>query len=146
MNNSYYNGVEKVFGIIILGYFNFNGEVLNIKVVYENIGVVDVFLVLIVEDMILLLCVVVMDDMIVFFLICELMIGDDNLIDIGDDVYYGMGMMKDIINGYFVYYYGGDELGYVIINLYILYNDILIIVFVNCGVVEECENEQNVLV
>ena len=146
MNNSYYNGVEKALGTIISGYFNLNGEVLNTKVAYENIGVADAPLVSTVEDMTLLLRAVATDDTIVSSSIRELMIGDDNLTDIGDDVYYGMGMMKDIINGYPVYHHGGDEPGYATTNLYIPHNDTSITVFVNCGVAEECENEQNVLV
>lgn len=146
MNNTYYNGVEKALGQIISGYFNLNGEVLNTKEAYENIGVADAPLVSTVEDMTLLLRAIATDDTIVSSSIRELMIGDENLTDIGDDVYYGMGMMKDIINGLPVYHHGGDEPGYATTNLYIPHNDTSITVFVNCGVAQDCENEQNVLV
>lgn len=146
LNNTFYNGVEKEMGSIISGYFNLDGDVLNTKVAYENIGVADAPLVSTVEDLTLLIRAVASDNSPVSESIRTLMIGDENLTDLGDGAYYGMGMMKDTLTGKPIYHHGGDEPGYSSTNIYIPHNDTSITLFINCGVAQDCIERQNELV
>lgn len=146
MNNAYYNGVEKELGSIISGYFNLDGNVINTKIAYENIGVADAPLVATVEDLTLLIRAIASDNSTVSESIRDLMIGDANLTALGDGAYYGMGMMKDTISGKPIYHHGGDEPGYGSTNIYIPHNDTSITLFSNCGVAQECVQRQNALV
>jgi len=60
MHSSHYGGIEKSRGDIISGYYRYdNGEVINTKTLYENIGVADAPLVSSVEDIALLLKTIV---------------------------------------------------------------------------------------
>lgn len=146
MNHSYYNGLEKPMGNIISGYFNLDGDILNTKTAYENIGVADAPLVSTVEDLSLLIRAVASADSVISSSISELMVGDENLTPVSGAAYYGMGMMKESIDGITFYHHGGDEPGYSSSNIYLPHTDTTISMFINCGVAEACNNEQNVLI
>ncbi|KXJ62088.1 MAG: hypothetical protein AXW14_17470 [Alteromonas sp. Nap_26] len=146
MNNTFYNGVEKALGSIISGYFNLDGDVINTKIAYQNIGVADAPLVSTVEDLTLLIRAVASSNTPISESIRILMIGDDNLTNLGDGAFYGMGMMKDTLTGKPIYHHGGDEPGYSSTNIYIPHNDTSITLFINCGVAENCVQRQNKLV
>ncbi|NVK56611.1 MAG: beta-lactamase family protein [Alteromonadaceae bacterium] len=146
MNNSYYNGVEKELGTIISGYFNLNGEILNTKLAYENIGVADAPLISTAEDLTRLIRAVASDNSPISASIRDLMIGDSNLTALGDDAFYGMGMMKDASFEKPIYHHGGDEPGYSSTNIYIPYKDTSITIFINCGVAADCIQKQDALI
>ena len=147
MNSSHYGGVEKELGDIISGYFRYdNGEVLNTKALYENIGVADAPLVSSVEDMALLLKTIISDDSFISQHVRDTLFGEDNLQFIGDGSYYGQGIFKDILNGTSVYHHGGVESGYSTTNIYIPASQTSITAFFNCGEFDLCEIETDEMI
>jgi D-alanyl-D-alanine carboxypeptidase len=127
MNSSHYGGVEKEHGDIISGYYKYeDGEVLNTKPFYENIGVAD--------------------DSFVSEHAKEVLFGEDNLQPMGDGSFYGQGIIKETINGTPLYHHGGLESGYSTTNIYIPQTDTSITAFFNCGNFDMCELETSALV
>ncbi len=146
LSDTYYNGLEKERGTIISGYFDDDGELLNTKPLYENIGVADAPLVSSASDMSKLIRQIVSDRQLVSDEVRALLIGEQNLTDIGDGVFYGMGMFKEIINGKTVYHHGGDEPGYMTANIYIQDTDTSMTLLVNCNLYEACiESTENLV-
>ena len=146
LNDTYYGGVEKHLGEIISGYVLTDTGALNSKPFYTNIGVADAPLVSTVQDMTTLLKSIITDNSVVNDDMRDLLLGDESLIDIGDDVSYGLGIFKDIINGQTVYHHGGDEAGYKSTNLYIDELDSSVTVFFNCNGYAECVEPSDQLV
>jgi len=147
MNSSHYGGVEKEQGAIISGYYKYeDGEILNTKSFYENIGVADAPLVASVEDMALLLKTIINDDSFVSDHAKGALFGEDNLQSMGDGSYYGQGIIKGMINGTPFYHHGGVESGYSTTNIYIPLTDTSITAFFNCGNFDMCEFETNALI
>lgn len=139
LHDTYYNGLEKERGTIISGYFDDDGELLNTKPLYENIGVADAPLISSASDMSKLIRSIVTDSTLVSDDVRTLLIGEENLTDIGGGMFYGMGMFKEVINGKTVYHHGGDEPGYMTSNIYIEDTDTTMTLLVNCNLYEACE-------
>lgn len=147
LNNTFYNGIEKDDAEIISGYYvSDDGETINTKPYYQNIGVADAPLMSTVTDMSALLKAIITDNSTINEDIRNLLIGNDSLVDLGDDVYYGLGIFKDIINGQTVYHHGGQELGYQTTNLYIADSDTTVTMFVNCHGYSACDEKNDALV
>lgn len=147
LNSTFYNGIEKDNAEIISGYYvTGDGETINTKPYYQNIGVADAPLMSTVTDMSALLKALITDNSTINEDIRKLLIGDDSLVDLGDDVYYGLGIFKDIINGQTVYHHGGQELGYQTTNLYIAESDTTVTMFVNCHGYSACDEKNDALV
>ena len=146
LQDTYYNALEKERGEIISGYFNDEGALLDTKPLYENIGVADAPLISSVTDMSKLIKSIVTDTTLISDQVRALLIGEENLTDIGDGVFYGMGMMKETINGKTVYHHGGDEPGYMTTNIYVLDNDTSMTLFVNCNSFDTCESQASQLI
>jgi D-alanyl-D-alanine carboxypeptidase len=147
MNASHYGGVEKERNSIISGYFRYeNGEMLNTKALYENIGVADAPLVASVEDVALLLKTIINDDGFVSQHSKEQLFGEINLQATDNGNYYGQGIIKETINGVTLYHHGGVESGYSTTNIYIPASKTSITAFFNCGNFERCEDETNTMI
>jgi len=147
MNSSHYGGIEKERGDIISGYFRYdNGETINTKALYENIGVADAPLVSSVQDMALLLKSIVSDDSFVSQQVKDTLFGENNLQDTGDGNFYGQGIFKETYNGKIIYHHGGEESGYSTSNIYIPHNDTSITALFNCGGFKLCEAQTDALI
>ena len=110
---SHYGGVEKSLGDIISGYYTEgDGNVINTKSWYENIGVADAPLVSNVEDMAKILKTIITDESLVAPAIKEVLFGENNLIKTPDGDFYGLGIFKTMLNGKTVYHHNGLEIGY----------------------------------
>ena len=147
LNHTFYNGIEKDNAEIISGYYvTADGETINTKPYYQNIGVADAPLMSTVTDMSALLKALMTDNSTINEDIRRLLMGDDSLVDLGDDVSYGLGIFKDMINGQTVYHHGGQELGYQTTNLYIADSDTTVTMFVNCHGYSACDEKNDALV
>jgi D-alanyl-D-alanine carboxypeptidase len=154
MHSAYYGGVEKENGDIISGYFHdvsgeFTGEVggvINTKSWYENIGVADAPMVANVEDMALLLRSIVSEDSSISAEVRATLLAEDNFVQLGEQVSYGSGLIKEIIAGELVYHHGGLEIGYSTENYYIPATKTSITAFANCGGSKPCEEQVDALI
>jgi len=147
MKSSYYGAVEKDLYDAISGYLKYdNGDVINTKIFYENIGVADAPLVASVEDMALLLKTIVSEDSFVSQHIKDILFGESNLQATGNGNFYGQGIFKDVINGTTIYHHGGEEAGYSTTNIYIPASQTSITAFFNCGSFDLCEEETNAMI
>jgi D-alanyl-D-alanine carboxypeptidase len=146
LNDTYYNGLEKHRGEIISGYFEDDGERLNTKPVYENIGVADAPLVSSAVDLSKLIRAIVTDMSVINDEVRALLIGNENLTQIGNQLFYGMGMFKETINGKTVYHHGGDEPGYLTSTLYIQDTDTTMTLMINCNLYQACESKAGDLI
>lgn len=146
MNDTFYSGVEKTLGNPISGYILDDGEMLNTKSFYDDVGVADAPLVSSVSDMSLLLRTIVTDTSILNDSMRNLILGDENLIEYQAGKYYGMGVFKETINGTTVYHHGGDEAGYQTTNMYFLELDTTVTMFANCNSYEACISQRDALV
>ena len=141
LNNTYYNGLEKELGSIVSGYLKIDGELINSKPAYENIGVADAPLVSTVEDMTSLLRAIMTDYSIVTEDIRNILLGDESMTPINSGVSYGLGLFKEQANGITLYYHAGEDPGYHTENLYYAEDDISITLFVNCTAHEPCTSK-----
>ena len=146
MNDTFYSGVEKDKGNLISGYTLLDDHRLNSKPFYNNVGVADAPLVSTVSDLTKLLKAIVTDKSVINDNIRHMLIGDSNLFDLGNQVYYGMGVMKDIVNGYTIYHHGGEEVGYKTANLYVEEKDTSITLFFNCHGYDACNRKTDEVV
>lgn len=146
LNNTYYSGLEKELGNTASGYTKIDGSLVNTKPFYYNIGVADAPLVSTVSDLNTLLRAIIKDTHNVDDDIRELLIGEHSMTDLGNDVYYGLGLFKDIIQGFTVYHHGGEEAGYKTANIYIEELDTGFTMFFNCHGYTECNNQSDALV
>jgi len=160
LNSAFYNGVEKSLGNIISGYaWDYEGNILNAKPIYENIGLADAPLSSNVEDLAMLLKLIVGEDDRLSSYVKEQLIGEQYLVD-GDVslllsepalldnnglMYYGLGVAKEIINDKVVYHHNGLEPGYSTSNIYIPESETSITIFFNCGLSEQCRSETDKL-
>lgn len=133
MNASYYAGVEKDYGEIISGYFNSKreGRIIDFKSIYEDLSLTSTPLHTSVEDLALLLKAIVTDSGSIDPDIREVMVGEDNMLPIGNNKHYSMGIFKEVINGTTLYYSNGFEPGYTSVNIYIPESDTSISAFFN---------------
>ena len=141
MNNTYYNGVEKELGTIISGYLEIDGELLNSKPAYENIGVADAPLVSTVEDMSVLLKSIITDYSVIDDDIRELLLGEESMVQTSNAAQYGLGLFKEQGNGQTLYYHAGEDPGYHTENLYFAESDTSVTLFVNCTNFEPCTSQ-----
>jgi len=147
MHSSHYGGIEKERGDIISGYFRYdNGEIINTKALYENIGVADAPLVSNVQDMALLLKTIISDDSFVSQQVKDSLFGENNLQDTGEGNFYGQGIFKETYNGKVIYHHGGEEAGYSTTNIYIPHSDTSITALFNCGGFKLCETQTGTLI
>ncbi|MBV1910042.1 MAG: beta-lactamase family protein [Kangiellaceae bacterium] len=146
LTDTHYGALEKDRGDIISGYFfdEDDGQV-NTKPFYINIGVADAPLVSSVSDLNHLIRSIVTDTLLISDDVRQLLIGENNLSFVQEDLYYGMGMFKEAINGVTVYHHGGDEVGYNTDNLYIEATDTAITLFINCNINEACVAQSDAL-
>jgi len=144
---SHYGGVEKSLGDIISGYYTEDdGNVINTKTWYENIGVADAPLVSNVEDMAQILKVIISDESLVTPEIKEILFGESNLIYTDDGDFYGLGIFKTTLNGKTVYHHNGLEIGYSTTNIYIQETQTSITAFFNCGGSDKCEKQTDTVI
>jgi len=144
---SHYGGVEKSLGDIIPGYYTEDdGNVINTKSWYENIGVADAPLVSNAEDMAQILKVIISDESLVIPEIKEILFGESSLINTPDGDFYGLGIFKTTLNGKTVYHHNGLEIGYSTTNIYIQESQTSITAFFNCGGSDECENQTDTVI
>ena len=142
MISSYYSGVEKERGEIISGYYtDVDGEVIQTKSWYENIGVADAPLVSSVNDMALLLKTIIEDETLISQEVRDNLFGSTNLITLENGFFYGLGIYKENFNGKLVYHHNGLEIGYSTVNIYIPESKTSITAFLNCGGSTQCESE-----
>lgn len=146
LNNTYYSGVEKELGSTISGYTKIDSEVINSKPFYNNIGVADAPLVSNVTDLNILIQAIIKDTTVLNDDIRKMLIGSESLTNIGNEVHYGLGLFKDIIQGYTVYHHGGEEAGYKTANVYVEELDTAFTMFFNCHGYNECNDQSDALV
>ncbi|OKY27350.1 serine hydrolase [Thalassotalea sp. PP2-459] len=148
LNDTFYLGHEKSLGDIISGYVNDDGEIINTKPFYENVGVADAPLATTVTDLSTLLRAIMTDDTIVNDDIRELLLGEEsiNLVDATSQFYVGLGMFKNISGDFTLYHHGGEEAGYKTSNIYIQEIDTTVTTFFNCNGNAECMEQTDELV
>ncbi len=146
LQSTYYNGLEKDRGEIISGYFDDEGTLLNTKPVYQNIGVADAPLVSSASDMSKLIRAIITNKELISDASRQLLIGSQNLNQLSDNLFYGMGMFKEVINGKTIYHHGGDEPGYMTSNLYIEETDTSMTLLINCNLYEACQQQGQQLI
>jgi D-alanyl-D-alanine carboxypeptidase len=148
LTDTYYAGLEKERGDIISGYYEDEDfDWIDTKFFQQNIGVADAPVVSTVENLALFLKSFVTDDTFTSQTIKDTLFSDENLIAIGEDVEYGMGIFveKEIAGNNTMYHHGGLEPGYSVHNIYIKEIDLSVTAFVNCGS-ELCEEAIDTLV
>jgi len=147
MHSSHYGGIEKNRGDIISGYYRYdNGEVINTKALYENIGVADAPLASSVEDIALLLKTIVSEDSFISQQVKETLFGENALQYTEEGNYYGQGIFKETYNGTVIFHHGGVESGYSTTNIYIPSSDTSITAFFNCGDFTLCSTKTDALI
>ena len=99
-----------------------------------------------VEDLALFLKSLIIDESFINQNVRDTIFADTNLQDLGNDIYYGLGIYKETIMNKTVYHHGGLEPGYSTTNIYIVETQTSITAFFNCGVSDSCENETDLLV
>jgi D-alanyl-D-alanine carboxypeptidase len=153
LKKTYYKGIEKNKNEMIPGYFTNNtgrpifevNEIVNTKVLQDNIGAADAPLVSTVEELALLLKTTIVGSDIVTENIKEMLFGEENLNDMGYswygyyNAYYGKGMITEKFKGTQIYHHGGIGLGYNTNNIYIPEHEISVTSFANCGVSKHCD-------
>lgn len=149
LNDTFYLGIEKDLGQIISGYLiDDDGDVINTKPFYENVGVADAPLATTVTDLSKLIRAIITDDSVVNDDIRELLLGEDsiNLVDAENQFYVGLGMFKNIFGDYTIYHHGGDEAGYKTSNIYIEELDTTVTAFFNCNGHVNCIEQTDELI
>lgn len=148
LNHTYYGGVEKALGNTISGYYidDETGEVLNTKPFYNNIGVADAPLVSTVTDLSALLKAIITDTSIINADTRELILGEDSLVELDTNFFYGLGIVKELHKGKTIYHHGGEEAGYRTENFYIYELDTTITIFINCSGYAVCDNRSSTFV
>jgi D-alanyl-D-alanine carboxypeptidase len=149
LNDTFYLGIEKDLGQIISGYvIDDDGDVINTKPFYENVGVADAPLATTVTDLSKLIRAIITDNSVVNDDIRELLLGEDsiNLVDAENQFYVGLGMFKNIFDGYTIYHHGGDEAGYKTSNIYIEELDTTVTAFFNCNGHVNCIEQTDELI
>ena len=146
LNDTYYSGLEREMGSTASGYTKIDGNTLNTKPFYYNVGVADAPLVSTASDLNTLLRAIIKDTHTVNDDIRETLLGDQSMTDLGNDVYYGLGLFKDIIQGFTVYHHGGEEAGYKTANIYIEELDTGFSMLFNCHGYTECNNQSDAVV
>ncbi len=155
MSSSYVKGVEKHVPDLISGYFindtypDFPLQ-MNVWIDFKDIigssAFSDAPLASNVIDIAKLLKSIVTGNEVVKNNVRKQMIGNKNLVKAwgakfykSSELYYGLGIFVEKINGITIYHHGGTEFGYFTQNIYIPDGDISITAFTNCGVNDYCE-------
>ncbi|TMP77584.1 D-alanyl-D-alanine carboxypeptidase [Pseudoalteromonas phenolica] len=155
MTSSYSKGVEKHQAELASGFFindedPFFPTPLNVWIDTKDIigttATSDAPLASDVNDMARLLRAIVRKNNVVSESVRTQMIGEEHLIESwgprfyrASDLYYGLGIWVEEINGRKFYHHGGTEFGYFTQNIYIPEGDVSITAFANCGVNDKCE-------
>ncbi|TMN87896.1 D-alanyl-D-alanine carboxypeptidase [Pseudoalteromonas phenolica] len=155
MTSSYSKGVEKHQAELASGFFindedPFFPTPLNVWIDTKDIigttATSDAPLASDVNDMARLLRAIVRKNNVVSESVRTQMIGEEHLIESwgprfyrASDLYYGLGIWVEEINGRKFYHHGGTEFGYFTQNIYIPEGDVSITAFANCGVNNKCE-------
>ena len=140
-----YGGVEKEFASINSGYFLSDGEQVDTKPYYQNIGVADAPVVGTAKDMADVLKIIVNGELL-STTSHELMMAESNFINTNiSGLQYGYGLFKENINGKEVIHHHGSELGYATYNFYIKEANTSAAFLVNCNGYTDCDNAHNKL-
>jgi D-alanyl-D-alanine carboxypeptidase len=119
LNSMSYGGVEKDFAGINSGYFLSDGERVDTKPYYQNIGVADAPVVGSAKDMADVLKIIVKGELL-NATSHQLMLADSSFINTSmSGLQYSYGLFKEMINGREVIHHHGSELGYATYNFYI---------------------------
>lgn len=156
LNSSYFKGVEEHKPDFISGYFYNDGDAnfpspmnawFDTKDVIGSSAFSDAPLASSVKDMAKLLKSIVTETEVIKSSVRKNIIGKKNLVDAwgakfyrSSELYYGLGLFIEKIDGTTIYHHGGTEFGYFTQNIYIPNGDISITAFVNCGVNDYCED------
>ncbi|WP_404391033.1 serine hydrolase domain-containing protein [Pseudoalteromonas phenolica] len=140
LNSMSYGGVEKEYASINSGYFLYDGELIDTKPYYENIGVADAPVVGTAKDMADLLSITVNGEHL-NSASYDLLLAESSFINTNiDGLQYSYGLFKEMINGKEVIHHHGSELGYATYNFYIKESDTTAAFIVNCNGYTACDN------
>jgi len=135
-----YGGVEKDFASINSGYFLYEGELIDTKLYYQNIGVADAPVVGSAKDMADVLNIIVKGELL-SATSHQLMLADNSFINTNiNGLQYSYGLFKEMINGKEVIQHHGSELGYATYNFYIKESETTAAFIVNCNGYTACDN------
>lgn len=154
LNKTFYKGIEKKRNEMVSGYFANNmgrpifdvNQIVNTKVLQENIGTADGPLVSTVEELAHLLKATIIGSNIITSSIRDMLFGEASLNDMqytwyGNwNSYYGKGMITEHFKNTPIYHHPGIGLGYNTNNIYIPKYGISITSFANCGVSNGCDD------
>ena len=157
MASSYSKGVEEHKPELASGYFINDADPafplemnvwIDTKKIIGTTATSDAPLASNVNDMAKLLRSIIKNNKVVNKNVREQIIGEKNLIKSwgqrfyrSSELYYGLGIWVEKVNGQKFYHHGGTEFGYFTQNIYIPDGDVSITAFANCGVNERCEND-----
>ncbi|GMM85878.1 serine hydrolase domain-containing protein [Pseudoalteromonas sp. MTN2-4] len=145
LNSMSYGGVEKEYANINSGYFLYDGELIDTKPYYKNIGVADAPVVGTAKDMADLLSIIVSGEYL-NSASYDLLLAESSFINTNiDGLQYSYGLFKEMINGKEVIHHHGSELGYATYNFHIKETDTTAAFIVNCNGYTRCDNAHNKL-
>lgn len=135
-----YGGVEKEYASINSGYFLNDGDRIDTKPYYENIGVADAPVVGTAKDIADLLSIIVSGEQLNTESY-DLLLAESSFINTSKDgLQYSYGLFKEMINGKEVIHHHGSELGYATYNFHIKDTNTSAAFIVNCNGYTACDN------
>jgi len=131
MTSTYYKGSEASMGDFISGYLTTDeGDLFDTRPFLINASEAGSTVISNVEDMATFFKTLMTDDSFVNDAVKEMMLGEDNRLDQGDEAF---GIAKFTMNGYTGYAHAGLTFGYTAQSIYIPDTDTSIVLFFNCG-------------
>ncbi|NMP31834.1 beta-lactamase family protein [Thalassotalea sp. M1531] len=146
LNSTYYRGIEKSLGDFIQGYHVDDGERYLTKAHHENIATANDPVVSSVEDMGRFLKALVTDTSFISDEVRELMWGEQSLMHVDDQVYYGLGISLETFQDTTAYAHAGLNYGYRTVNIYVKEKDLTITAFINCSTEPYCTDAMDIVV
>jgi len=131
MTSTYYKGSEASMGDFISGYLTTDeGDLFDTRPFLINSSEAGSTVISNVEDMATFFKTLMTDDSFANEAVQEMMLGEDNRLDQGDEAF---GIAKFTVNGHTGYAHAGLTFGYTAQSIYIPDTDTSIVLFFNCG-------------